>query len=202
MSNVVALDPPAAEAEKPAHRRLRLMSKALALLFTGLTALPVLYVLAAAAVALCFSQYVQMNAEGAWLGVGPHGAQPPLQPGMVRFSDQPLATHLAGIADVTLAMTPFFFVFLHLRGLFRLYAAGTVFARDNAVHLKHIGLWLIAYPIVKLASNLIFRLAGGLDHNWLHVTSLQALVLGLIVVAIAQVMECGREIEQEKDSFV
>jgi hypothetical protein len=29
-----------------------------------------------------------------------------------------------------------------------------------------------------------------------------ALILGLIVFVIAQVMEFGREIEQEKDSFV
>ena len=202
MSNVLALDPITAENEKPSHRRLRRLSSGLALLFTALPAFYALFILAGIVVVLFFSAYLQMNAQGVWFGIGLHGAIPRAIPGMVRFSDQPLITHLAGIADFVLAAVPIFFVFLHLRGLFRLYAAGTVFARENATHLKRIGLWLIAYPFVKFAANMLFQLAGGLDRAWFHVMGVQALVLGLIVVAIAQVMEFGREIEQEKDSFV
>ena len=118
---------------------------------------------------------------------------------MVRFSDQPVVTRITGVVDVAIAMVPIFFIFWHLRGLFALYAAGTVFARENAIHLKRIGIRLIVYPFAKFAANMLFRMAGGLDHAWFHMMGLQALVLGLIVVAIAQVMEFGHEIEQGKE---
>ena len=71
-----------------------------------------------------------------------------------------------------------------------------------AVGLTQIGIWLIAYPFAKFAANMIFRAFGGLDHAWFHMMTVQSLILGLIVVAIAQVMEFGHEIEQEKDSFI
>ena len=202
MSNVLALDPVAAESEKSSHRRLRRLSRALALLFTALLILFALYMLAGIVVSLFFSAYVQMSAQGVWFTVGPHGAIPAAMKGMVRFSDQPLITHLAGIADLAIAAAPFFYVFWHLRGLFGLYAAGTVFARRNAVHLKCIGIGLMIYPVAKFASNMVFRLAGGLDHAWFHPIAIQAPIAGAIVFVIALVMEFGHEIEQEKDSFV
>jgi hypothetical protein len=121
---------------------------------------------------------------------------------MVRLSDQPPITRLSGIVDVFIVMTPLIFVFWHLRGLFRLYAAGVVFVRENAQHLKRIGVWLIAYPFAKFAANLLFQAAGGADHHWFYMEEVYALGLGIIVVAIAQVMEFGHEIEQEKDSFI
>ncbi|MGA7674597.1 MAG: DUF2975 domain-containing protein [Rhizomicrobium sp.] len=202
MANVLALDPVILEGEKPSHRRLRRLSRALTLLFTALLILFVFYLTAAIVIVLFFSAHVQMNAQGATLLFGLHGEIPRAIPGMVRFSDQPVITRLAGLADVAIAMMPFFFIFWHLRGLFALYAAGTVFARQNATHLKRIGIWLIAYPFAKLAANILFRMAGGLDHAWFHMLGVQALVLGIIVVAIAHVMEFGHEIEQEKDSFI
>ncbi|MGA7711527.1 MAG: DUF2975 domain-containing protein [Rhizomicrobium sp.] len=202
MSNVLALDPVVSESENPSHRRLRLLSRLLKLLFAALLILLVFYLIAAIAVVIFFSAHVQMNAQGVTLLFGPHGEIPPTAAGMVRFSDQPVITRITGVADVAIAMVPIFFIFWHLRGLFGLYAAGTVFARENATHLKRIGIWLIVYPFAKFAANMLFRMAGGLDHAWFHLMGLQALVLGLIVVAIAQVMEFGHEIEQEKDSFI
>lgn len=202
MSNVLVLDPVHLESERPIYRRLRRFSRVLTLLFTAILCLAVLDLAVSSIGALFFSAYIQMNAQGVDLAIGPHFAIPHAVPGMVRFSDQPLSTHLAGIVDLVVAQTPFLFIFWHLRGLFALYAAGTVFARENATHLKQIGLWLIAYPFAKFASNMIFRAFGGLDHAWFHMMNVQALVLGLIVVAIAQVMEFGHEIEQEKDSFI
>ena len=35
----------------------------------------------------------------------------------------------------------------HLRGLFALYARSIVFGRENATHLKRIGLWLVIWPL-------------------------------------------------------
>jgi hypothetical protein len=99
-------------------------------------------------------------------------------------------------------MVPVILVCWHLRGLFTLYARGIVFARENAAHLKHVGLWLVIWPVAKLAANIVFRLAGGTDKAWAQSIFIYSLILGLIVFAIALVMEFGREIEQEKDSFI
>jgi len=202
MSNVLALDPVHLEREKPTYRRLRRFSRALTILCTVILPLTALNLFVYIVGALFFGAYIQMNADGVNISVGPHGTIPHAMAGMVRFSDQPLGTHLAGVADLIVASAPFFFVFWHLRALFALYAAGTVFARENGMHLKRIGIWLIAYPFAKIAANLIFRAFGGLDHAWFHMMLIQAFVLGFIVVAIAQVMEFGHEIEQEKDSFI
>jgi hypothetical protein len=202
MSNILALDTAVAEPERHSQRHLRRLSRVLSWLFTALLALCALYLVAGIVVVLFFSAHVQMNAQGVTLLFGPHGEIPPAVRGMVRFSDQPVITRLAGIADFAIAQAPFFFIFWHLRGLFGLYATGTVFARRNATHLKHVGFWLIAYPIAKFASNMVFRLAGGLDHAWFHPIIYQAPIAGIIVVAIALVMEFGHEIEKEKDSFI
>lgn len=202
MSNVLTLDPIVAASETAAHRRLRPLSRALAWLFTTLLILFALYLLAEIVIALFFSAHVQMNSQGATVSFSLHGVFPPPIPGTVRLSDQPLITRLSGVVDLIVAMTPIIFIFRHLRELFRLYAGGTVFARENALHLKRIGIWLIAYPFAKFAANMLFQLAGGVDHHWFYMIEVYALVLGIIVVAIAQVMEFGHEIEQEKDSFI
>ncbi len=121
---------------------------------------------------------------------------------MVRFSSQPPVTRVVGFMDVVIGMIPVIFVCWHLRGLFALYARGVVFARDNAVHLKRIGLWLVIWPIAKFGANMVFQLAGGTDKAWAQMIFVYSLILGLIVFVIAQVMEFGREIEEERDSFV
>jgi hypothetical protein len=202
MSKVIALDDTVPTGEMRAPRHLRALSKGLALLFTLLLGVVIFALLAGIIALLFFPQYLLTNASSVGIWIGPHGAPPALRAGMVRLSDQPLITHVAGAVDWAIGLAPIFFVFWHLRRLFRLYAAGIVFAQKNALHLKHVGLWLVAYPFANFISNMVFRLAGGTDHSWLHASDIEALVLGLIVFAIAQVMEFGRDIEQEKDSFI
>jgi ABC-type xylose transport system permease subunit len=200
MANVVALD--ISDDGMRAPKRLRALSKALSLLFTLLLG-SVVFAMAGGVIVLLFvPQYLVSTATGVGLWFGPHGALPPLRPGMMRMSDQPLGTHVTGAVDWAIGLAPVFFVLWHLRKLFRLYAEGVVFAPSNATHLKHIGLWLIVYPFAKFVANMVFQLGGGTDHTWIHASELQALLLGLIVTAIAQVMEFGRDIEQEKDSFI
>jgi Protein of unknown function (DUF2975) len=202
MSNVFILDPVAEQDVAPAYRKLRPISRVLSWLSTIVLSGFALWTLAATVIALFFAAYVQMNVDGANISMGLHGEVPHAIAGMVRLSDQPAITRLSGIVDVFVAMTPLIFVFWHLRGLFSLYAGGIVFARENAQHLKRIGIWLIVYPFAKLAANMLFQAAGGLDHRWFYIEEVYALGLGAIVVAIAQVMEFGHEIEQEKDSFI
>jgi hypothetical protein len=41
-----------------------------------------------------------------------------------------------------------------------------------------------------------------IDKNWAHMASVQAFVLGLLVFVIGQVMQVGREIEEDREAFV
>jgi Protein of unknown function (DUF2975) len=198
MSNVLAFDTVEAPQPTTAQIRLRRLSRWLALLFTALMGLSVLSVAAFTVLGLFFSDHMSVGADGVYLFRHPA----PVMAGRVLFSSQPFVTHLAGLADIVLATLPVFFICWHLRGLFRLYADGVVFARENAAHLKYIGAWLVAYPFVKFASNMIFRLAGGTDKAWFRGELVDALILGAIVFAIAQVMEFGREIEQDRAEIV
>jgi hypothetical protein len=188
---------PTATAMPPQHS-LRLLSRWLAVLFTVFAALQILWVLAAWAATLFFSDHMVATASGFSVFTG----KPPIIPGGVLYASQPVLTRGAGMIIIAMATVPLLMMFWELRGLFRLYARGIVFARDNAIYLKHTGLCLVAYPVAQIAGNLVFRLAGGLDRSWFHFEFVYALVLGLIVTLIAQVMEFGREIEQEKNSFI
>jgi hypothetical protein len=98
---------------------------------------------------------------------------------------------------------PAILVLANLRGLFRLYAAGTVFARENADHIKRMGQWLIVYAVAPFLSVQLLTLVDcAVDRAWFHMVEVQALVLGGILLVIAQVMEAGREIELDRDGFV
>lgn len=201
MANVVEFSSYEAQEPEPArpHRRLLLLSRGIAWLCNVMIGLSALWVLAAFVVIFFFANHVLVGSDGAYFAFP---GVPRDIPGMIRFSSQPFITHLAGFVDIVVAMIPVILVCWHLRGLFSLYARGIVFAQQNAAHLKRIGLWLVIWPVAKLGANIVFRLAGGTDKAWAQSIFLYSLILGLIVFAIAQVMEFGREIEQEKDSFI
>lgn len=199
MSNVVELPALAPDARVLTYRSLRPLSRALSILFTLFVGASFLWIVAAFVVIFFFADHVMVGAVGANLTF----PRPPADmPGMVRFSTQPFITRLAGFVDIVIAMIPVTLICLNLRGLFALYARGVVFARQNAMHLKRIGLWLVVWPIAKFVANMAFQLAGGTDKAWAQLVFVYSLILGLIVFAIAQVMEFGREIEEERDSFV
>ncbi|HEY3776606.1 MAG TPA: DUF2975 domain-containing protein [Rhizomicrobium sp.] len=198
MSQVIELSAAAPEPPVLPHRGLRLLSRALAILFTLFVAAQILWVVAAGLVTIFFSDHVRVGAAG----VSIYERKPPPIPGTVLYSSQSALTRAVGMADIVIATVPILLIFWELRGLFRLYARGIVFAQENAALLKRVGLWLVVYPFAKFAANMLFQLAGGTDKAWFRMELVYALVLGLIVFVIAQVMEFGREIEQEKDSFV
>jgi hypothetical protein len=65
------------------------------------------------------------------------------------------------------------------------------------------GQWLIVYALAPFLSvQLLILLECAADRTWFHLVEVQALVLGGILLVIAQVMEAGREIEQDRDGFV
>jgi hypothetical protein len=159
-------------------------------------------VLVASIVSLFFPAYVEIGANGGEFTPFQPYSPATLDTGMIWLAALPLSTRIAGIADVVIMSLPLAFVVLNLRGLFRLYAEGVVFARANALRLKRIGLWLLAYPFAKIAANLLFQAFGGPDRAWYSSTLLFSLLLGAIVFVIAQVMAKGEEIERERAGFV
>src|SRR5947208_510126 len=143
MSNVLTFDTAGSGAATPARLRLRRLSRVLAALFTGLMGLTALWVFALSVLGIFFDEHMSIGASGV------HVTFPepvPEMPGRVVFASQPVITHIAGLANIIMATTPVTLICWHLRGLFRLYAESVVFARENAAHLKRVGLWLVIYP--------------------------------------------------------
>ena len=141
------------------------------------------------------------------LSIGPGhaylGDPPPGLPGIVPFGSLPLPTRLAYAATLILETAPTLFALVNLRRLLRLYANGVVFAAENGVRIKRIGLGLVAYAVAPLLGHELVVLARhGVDMDWFHASEAQALVLGAILFVVAQVMEVGQEIEQDRNEFV
>lgn len=197
MSTVVSLRPPAAQPPPSAsHRRLRLGSQALAWLFTILLAgVGLIAAVLIAGVLAYAGENFRIGPTAAWIGKGP--------PDSVAFASLSLPHRAAYALVGTLRIAPVLMILAHLRALFFLYAAGEVFGAANAPHIGRTGAWLCAYAVSPFVCHL-FLAAGGweIDKRWLHLSSVQALVLGLLVFVIAQVMQVGREIEEDRDAFV
>ena len=203
MTNLLTMMPTVrdGDAEQPIHRRIQARSRLFAALFTGL-----LWLVAALTAALVLAALfyrgpnVFVSAEGVDIAFGrtlptPAGAQ--------SLGDLALRFRLGGTVALLAQFGPAILVLANLRGLFRLYAAGTVFARENATRIKQIGLWLIAYAVAPFLSvGLLTLIDCAVDRAWFHMVEVQALVLGGILLVIAQVMEAGREIELDRNGFV
>ncbi|HLZ65340.1 MAG TPA: DUF2975 domain-containing protein [Aliidongia sp.] len=189
------------QADRPIHRRIQARSRIFASVFTGLlwlvTAITALLVLAT----LFYTGHnVLVNAEGVDIILG---AAPVVPANAVSLGQLATRLRIGSVFALIVQFGPAILVLANLRGLFRLYAAGTVFAWENSNHIKRIGRWLVAYAVAPFVSVQLLILADcAVDRTWFHMVEVQALVLGGILLVIAQVMEAGREIEQDRDGFV
>lgn len=204
MSQAVILDFATEEPEAPAAlRRMRWVSRGLEILFLVLA---VGFGLLAAAGILDFIVPYAGNAftigpRGGLLNIGAPHFQPPA--GYISPSAMPVAQRLAHVPVGLLHAVPTFILFWSLRRLFGLYAKGIVFAPQNARHIKHIGAALAVSAVTPfLGFSFLNSLGLAIDHSWAHGTSIQELVLGAIVYVIAQVMQLGHQIEEERSQFV
>ena len=199
MSIVVKLKPRAetlAAAETAAQRRVRLGSRGLVWLFTGLLTLSTA-ILVAALVTMIFykGEFVRIGPDNCYIGEGP--------PNSVAFGSLPLPHRLIYCLVGVVRATPIIMLFWSLRSLFSLYARGRVFRRENGRTFSRIGGWLCAYALSPFVCHLFLSATGyEIDRNWAHMASVQALVLGLLVFVIGQVMRVGREIEEDREAFV
>jgi hypothetical protein len=200
MSEAVVLDFAAPEPEPtPAHCRIRQVSRGLAWLFTGLVVLWSLFLtLLLAAFVTPVGRYVGIGPTGMILTTAPH-----MPPHYLPFSDMPVLQKLAHVPVGLINFIPVLVLFLSLRRLFGLYAQGEVFGAENARCIRWIGISLVANAIAPgLGVLFLTSLNLVIDHQWVHASSLQELILGAIVYVIAQVMQVGRELEEEKEQIV
>ena len=199
MSAVVRLKPRAELAlpeETPAQRRVRLGSRGLVWLFTGLLGLSMtVLLLALTAMVFYKGEFVRIGPDNAYLGGGPANS--------IAFGSLPLVHRLIYCLVGIVRATPIIMLFWSLRTLFRLYAAGRVFEPENGKSFSRIGGWLCAYALSPFVCHLFLSATGyEIDKNWAHLASLQAFILGLLVLVIGQVMRVGREIEEDRKAFV
>ena len=187
--------------QSPKHLRLRRRSRFLASIFNGLFWFCAAFDALAFVMVLVYrGRHVAFGPEGGMIGY-PELAN--LQPGYLYFSDITLPYRLGLEFALITQFVPATLILMHLRGLFRLYAQGIVFAEENALAFKRMGQWLIAYALTPFISVEILTLLDlAIDKAWFHNTELYALGLGSLLFVIAEVMKAGREIEQERDEFV
>ena len=199
MPTVVKLRPVAATqqaVETAAQRRVRLGSRGLRLLFTLLLALSVAILVAALATMLFYKgELVRIGPDNCYIGEGP--------PNSVAFGSLPLVHRLVYCVVAIVRATPIIMLFWSLRTLFGLYARGQVFSPAAGRGFSWIGGWLCAYALSPFVCHLALSATGyEIDKNWAHMASLQAFVLGLLVLVVGQVMRVGREIEEDREAFV
>lgn len=197
MAHVIELDSVAAT-ESPAARRLRHWSRVFVAVFGIALAVSVMLgVVAVLAILFYSGEHVQIGAASAWIG------DPPAPRGFVTFASLPAVQRLAYAVVALVRAAPSVLLFWNLRELFLCYQRGAVFARETTVHIRQAGVWLIADAIAPFACHLVLSLTGmEIDRGWAHVLSLQELVLGGVVFVVAQVMQLGREIEEDREQFV
>lgn len=196
MSAVVQFPIPDTPPTPPQLRRLRLGSRALSWLFAGLIGVVGLVAtILIAGVVFYGGENYRIGAGAVWIGAG--------SPDSVAFHTLTLPHRLVYAAIGAVRITPSLMIFWHLHGLFDLYAKGEVFGRRNGRRLAHIGAWLCLYAVSPFVCHLVLAATGyEIDKVWMHLSSVQALVLGLLVFVIAQVMAVGHEIEEDRKAFV
>ncbi|MBI1868243.1 MAG: DUF2975 domain-containing protein [Methylocystis sp.] len=201
MNNIVSIEPAGvgADDENPTRRTIRRRSRVVAFLFTAALTLAIAFAfLLVGAVLFYDGPLLAFGPGGVWIGQAPDAGA-----GLLPLTAFSFFQRLTGAFALTLLTAPAIFIFFHLRGLFRLYSNGVVFAVANARHIKFTGIGLVAYAFGPFLANRSIWLAGvTTDPIWFHVDEVQALVIGTLLFVIANVMEFGRAIEQERDGFI
>ncbi len=143
--------------------------------------------------------------RGSGISLGPSGGfiGSPAPDGYTSFATLATRFRVGGVLAVILQFTPGAMLLRQLRDLFRLYACDVVFSRRNALLLKHTAAWLIAYAATPFLSHVLLSTTDLIvDQAWFHADEVKALVVGLLLFGIAQVMEFGHEIERDRDGII
>jgi hypothetical protein len=190
---------PASADDQPKRRAIRRRSSVLASILTIVLALLGAFAsLLAAAVLVYDGPSLSFGPGGLWIGSGPD-----VVAGRVALSTFTFAQRFVGALMVILLTVSIMFILFNARALFRLYAEGIVFAPANARRIKLMGAGLIFYSMTPFAASRVSLLVGVTnDLGWFHLHDAMALIFGVLAFVIANVMEFGHEIEQERDGFI
>jgi len=135
--------------------------------------------------------------------VGPSQLTPDVLANSVAVSDLPLQARLLGVVTLgILQWGSLTMIFFHFRALFRLYERGVVFADANVLRIRWLGFWLIVWGLAPTVGHQLCEIAGVHDEGWFRLSSVAAVVLGGLLYVIGRVVDLGREIEQDRASFV
>ena len=203
MAQVLEFDPAASArpVETPPHRRIRWASRALSVLFGVIFAINIAMVVMIAVSFLVDipGAHVSIGRAGMMLTFGPA----PIPAGYQLVTSLPVTQRLAHVAMGLVVVPPSLMIFWNLRQLFRLYGQGVVFSEANARRIKSVGLWLAVNAVAPLISvSTLSALHMVVDHKWFHGDTISQLVLGGAVYVVAQVMQVGHQIEEERDQYI
>jgi hypothetical protein len=198
MAAIVDISPPR-PVTPPSVRKIRIASRGLEWLFTGLLA--AFLALTALGFALLFFYH------GTMISFGPKGGflstDGIVPPDYLPLRDWRFDQKLAYAPVWAIRSAPTLGLFWCLRSLFRLYGAAEVFTERTAGLIRWMGIWLIADAAAPFLCHLALSTTGyEIDKAWAHATAVQEAVLGAVVFVIALVMQAGHEIEQDREGFV
>ena len=198
MAAIVDIRPPT-PAASPSVRKIRTASRGLEWLFTVLLA--VVIAMTIAGFWVLFFYHGVMVAFGQKGGViSTTGTVPP---GYLPMRDWRIDQRLAYAPVWLVRSLPTIGLFWCLRALFHRYAEAEVFTARNAGLIKVMGVCLVADAAAPVLCHLALSATGyEIDKLWAHMAAVQELVLGAVVFVIAQVMQAGHEIEQDREGFV
>lgn len=201
MANVVPLAPPPAP-DTPVeclHPALSHHGRRLAWLLTIALGLTVLFAVAILACGVFAGSSLLWLAPDAAFA----GPPPPDTPGLVAFDGLPRATRWAYMATFLLDIIPVILVLIEARSCAQGFAAGIAFAAAAPTRMRRIALGLAAYALAPALGHGLVLMAGhGVDLAWFHASSLQALVLAVCLMALAEVVRIGHVIARDLDGFV
>ena len=197
MASIVDISPPESVAP-PSVRKIRVASRGLEWLFTGLLA--AFMTLTVVGFAVLFFYHGTMIVFGPRGGVISTGTVPS---DYLPLRDWRFDQRLAYAPVWIVRSAPTIGLFWCLRALFRLYGDAEVFTERTARLIRWMGIWLIVDAVAPLSCHLVLSATGyEIDKAWAHMTSLQEAILGSVVFVIALVMQAGHEIEEDREGFV
>ncbi len=201
MSNVLALFPVRREPRQPPSlpSRVRVFSRVLSFGFVALALLSTALIVTVLA--------TMVSHPGGMVGLGPHGGwldtSGHMPKGYTALGDLPAREKLTYLLVAVVREGPKLGILLNQAALFGLYAQGEVFQPANARRLRDTGAWLVIDGVAPFLCHLALSATGlEVDRRWVHLGSVQEVVLGLLLFVMAAVMTLGREIEQDGRQFV
>ena len=92
--------------------------------------------------------------------------------------------------------------FILLSRLFGCYQLGNVFGDRSITLMRQSGFALVVAAFAPAIAQPFVRVAGALDENWFHGSSVAALMVGSALFLFAHIITLGLELERENKGFV